>query len=176
MAISVQIPFLEDVLPRLKSGDAVLLSGVIYTARDAAHQRMAQWLAAGKSLPFSLEGQCIYYAGPSPTPPGRVIGAIGPTTAGRMDAYTPLLLAHGLKGMIGKGRRNAAVRQACIEHQAVYFAALGGAAALLSQTVKSAELLAWPELGPEAFYRLEIVDFPAFVINDCLGKDLYGNR
>ncbi len=170
---SLTTPLTEKAVLSLHSGDAVLLSGVIYTARDAAHQRLSQLLDQGKALPLSLAGQLIYYAGPAPTPPGKAVGSIGPTTAGRMDAYTPVLLAHGLKAMLGKGRRSPEVRRACQEQKAVYLAALGGAAALMAQKVKSCELVAWPELGAEAIYRLEVEELPAFVINDCYGGDLY---
>lgn len=162
----------EDVLP-LRAGQRVLISGVIYTARDAAHRRMAEALAQGNPLPFDVQGQIIYYVGPTPAPPGHVIGAAGPTTAGRMDAYAPQLVALGLKGMIGKGPRSEAVKQALQEHKAVYFGAIGGAGALLARTVKSVELIAYDDLGTEAIRRLVVEDFPAIVINDCHGGDAY---
>ena len=162
----------EDVMP-LRAGQQVLISGIVYTARDAAHGRMSDALANGESLPFDVRGQVIYYVGPSPAPPGRVIGAAGPTTAGRMDRYTPALLARGLKGTIGKGPRCDEVRAALQQHKAVYFGAIGGAGALLSKCIKSAELIAYEDLGTEAIRRLEIEDFPAIVVNDCHGGDAY---
>jgi fumarate hydratase subunit beta len=162
----------EDVIS-LRAGQRVLISGVIYTARDAAHRRMAEALAKGEPLPFDVQGQIIYYVGPTPAPPGHVIGAAGPTTAGRMDAYAPQLVSLGLKGMIGKGPRSEAVKQALREHKAVYFGAIGGAGALLAQTIKSAELVAYEDLGTEAIRRLVVEDFPAIVINDCHGGDAY---
>lgn len=166
-------PLTDEAIASLKSGDQVTISGVIYTARDAAHQRMADLLNEGKPLPIRLDGQILFYAGPAPTPPGGIIGAIGPTTASRMDPYTPALLARGLKGMIGKGKRAPQVRQACREEKAVYFTALGGVAALTAQRVRQCKLAAWGDLGPEAIYALEVEDLPAFVINDCYGNDLY---
>lgn len=171
--ITVTTPFTRTQASALKSGDKVLLSGTLYTARDAAHQRLVQCLEAGTPLPFPLTDAIIYYAGPSPAPPGRVIGAIGPTTAGRLDAYTPQLLAAGLRGMIGKGKRSPDVQNAIQEHQAVYFAALGGAAALLARCIEQVELIAWPELGAEAVRRLTVKNLPLTVINDCQGNDLY---
>jgi len=167
------LPLTAEKIAALHSGDQVLISGTIYTARDAAHQKMVACLQAGESLPFDMRGAVIYYAGPSPAPPGKVIGAVGPTTSGRMDAYTPQLLAAGLSGMIGKGRRNEQVRLAIQEYKAVYFAALGGAAALLARCVCTSELIAWPELGAEAVCRLEVEDMPLVVINDIYGQDLY---
>lgn len=173
MQHTLTLPFTAENISALHSGDTVLLSGTVYTARDAAHQRIVACLEQGKPLPFDLRGAVIYYAGPSPAPPGKIIGAIGPTTSGRMDAYTPKLLAAGLSGMIGKGRRSAEVRQAIVERQAVYFAALGGAAALLARCVRAAELIAWPELGAEAIYSLLVADMQLTVINDIHGNDLY---
>ena len=166
-------PLSDSVIEELRTGDKVLLSGVIYTARDAAHKRFIDTLQAGGSLPIEVTGQVIYYCGPSPPSPGRVIGASGPTTSGRMDAYTPTLLALGLKGMIGKGKRSRAVRDAIVEHKAIYFGATGGAGALLSKAVVSYEITAYEELGPEAVARLVVSDFPLFVINDVKGNDLY---
>lgn len=157
----------------LRSGEQVAITGVVYTARDAAHRRLAEALARGEKLPFDLRGQTIYYMGPSPAPPGKVIGAAGPTTSGRMDVFTPRLLEAGLKAMIGKGSRSAAVREAINQHRAVYFAALGGAGALISKTIKKADKVAYDELGPEAIRRLEVVDLPAIVVNDIYGGDLY---
>lgn len=173
-ALRVSVPFTNgQPLTRLKAGSKVLLSGVVYTARDAAHKRIVEALDRGEKPPFELEGQVIYYAGPCPPPPGRVIGSLGPTTSGRMDAYAPRLCAVGLKGMIGKGKRSKVVVRAITKFGAVYFATIGGAGALLSQAVKKAEVVAYPDLGPEAVYRLEIADFPALVAIDPLGRDMY---
>jgi fumarate hydratase subunit beta len=162
----------EDVL-KLEIGDRVLISGIIYTARDAAHKRLVDLLAAGKELPVDLKGQILYYVGPSPARPGRVIGAAGPTTAYRMDSYAATLMRQGLKAMIGKGKRDPAVIAALKEHQAVYLGATGGAGALISKCIKEAQVVAFPELGPEAVHRLVVVDLPTIVINDCYGRDLY---
>jgi fumarate hydratase subunit beta len=167
------IPLTEEVVVALRAGQEVLISGPLYSARDAAHRRMAEALARGDPLPFDVKGQVIYYVGPSPTPPGRVIGSAGPTTAGRMDAYTPALLALGLKATIGKGPRSEAVKAALREHRAVYFGAIGGAGALLAQRVVSVEPVAYEDLGTEAIRRLVVKDFPAIVINDCHGGDAY---
>ncbi|HME43810.1 MAG TPA: Fe-S-containing hydro-lyase [Syntrophorhabdales bacterium] len=166
-------PFGEGVVEELKAGDKVLLSGVVYTARDAAHKRFVDTLQAGGSLPLEIKGQVIYYCGPSPALPGRAIGAAGPTTSGRMDVYTPTLLALGLKGMIGKGKRSQAVKEAIVKYRAVYFGATGGAGALLSKAVVSYDIVAYEELGPEAVARLVVKDLPLFVINDTSGNDLY---
>ena len=166
-------PMSADVIESLKAGDQVLISGVIYVGRDAAHKRLVEALDRGDKLPFDLKGQTIYYMGPSPTKPGHVIGSAGPTTSGRMDAYTPRLLAAGLKAMIGKGLRTEAVRKAIREHKAVYFAAVGGAAALIARTIVKSDIIAYEELGPEAILRLEVKDFPAIVIDDVHGDDLY---
>jgi fumarate hydratase subunit beta len=173
MAKSVKLPLTEKTLAGLKAGDNILLSGVLYVARDAAHKRMTKSLEKGEPLPFDVEGQTLYYMGPSPAPPGRPIGSAGPTTAARMDMYTPRLLAAGLKGMIGKGVRSAEVKDAMIKHQAVYLAAIGGAGALISRTILKSEVVAYKDLGPEALLRLEVKDFPATVINDIYGGDLY---
>ena len=162
----------QDVL-QLAIGDTVLVSGVIYTARDAAHKRLVDMLAKGEPLPMELAGQIMYYVGPSPARPGRVIGAAGPTTSYRMDSYTPTLIKLGLKAMIGKGKRAPEVIEAMKTYKAVYLGATGGAGALISQRIKTAEVIAFPELGPEAVHRLEVEDFPAIVINDCQGRDLY---
>jgi fumarate hydratase subunit beta len=170
----VSVPFTGGLPPKfLKAGSKVLLSGVVYTARDAAHRRIVEALDRGEEPPFDLEGQVIYYAGPCPPAPGKVIGSLGPTTSGRMDAYTPRLCAAGLRGMIGKGKRSKAVVRALARYGAVYFVTVGGVGALLSQTVRKAEVVAYPDLGPEAVYRLEIVDFPALVGIDPLGRDMY---
>jgi len=157
----------------LHAGDRVILSGTIYTGRDAAHARMVALLAEGQPLPFPPEGQVIYYVGPTPPRPGEPIGSAGPTTSGRMDTYTPALLAAGITGIIGKGTRSAEVREAMARHKAVYFAATGGAGALLARRIKSAEVVAWEDLGPEAVRRLVVEDFPLVVINDVFGNDLY---
>ncbi|MGB8993473.1 MAG: Fe-S-containing hydro-lyase [Desulfobaccales bacterium] len=162
----------QDVL-QLTIGDTVLVSGVIYTARDAAHKRLVDMLAAGQPLPMDLKGQIIYYVGPSPARPGRVIGAAGPTTSYRMDSYAPTLIRLGLKAMIGKGKRAPEVIAAMQAYKAVYLGATGGAGALISQCIKAAEVIAFPELGPEAVHRLEVEDLPTVVINDCQGRDLY---
>jgi len=173
MAKKVTLPLTEETLESLKSGDNLLLSGVLYVARDAAHRRMIETLDRGEPLPFDIKGQTLYYMGPSPAPPGRVIGSAGPTTSTRMDAYTPRLLAAGLKGMIGKGIRSPAVKNSLIKYKAVYLAAVGGAGALISKTIVKSEVVAYPDLGPEAILRLEVKDFPATVINDINGGDLY---
>jgi fumarate hydratase subunit beta len=172
-AISLTLPLTDETVAGLSAGDAVLLSATIYTARDAAHARLVELIRAGKPLPIDLLGQVIYYAGPSPAKPGQVIGSIGPTTSGRMDAYAPELLAAGLKGMIGKGLRSQEVIDAIVRHRAVYFAATGGAAALLAKHVVACEVVAYEDLGCEAIHRLEVRDFPLIVINDCSGRDFY---
>lgn len=161
-----------DLAP-LHAGDTVLLSGVVYTARDAAHKRMMELLDAGNPLPFPLEGSAIYYVGPTPERPGQVIGSAGPTTSGRMDAYSPRLLDLGQSIMIGKGKRNQAVKDAVIKNGAVYLAALGGAGALMAASVKELEVICWEDLGCEAVRRLYVEDFPLTVILDTHGGDLY---
>lgn len=172
--VHISTPLADDVIERLKAGDPVLITGVLYTARDAAHERLHLMLERGEALPVDLAGQVIYYCGPTPPRPGRPIGAAGPTTATRMDSYTPeLLAAAGVKGMIGKGRRGAEVREALRRYRAVYFAAVEGTAALLGQRVLSAEIVAFPDLGPEAVYRFEVDRFPAVVANDIYGNDVY---
>lgn len=171
--IKLTTPLKDEDIKKLKAGDAVSITGVIYTARDAAHARLVKLLEEGKELPFNPEGQIIYYVGPSPAKPGKPIGSCGPTTSYRMDAYSPAILDQGLKGMIGKGARGANVRESMVKNQAVYFAAVGGAAALIAKSVKSSEIIAYEDLGAEAIRRLEVVDFPAIVINDCEGNDLY---
>ncbi|HHT06511.1 MAG TPA: TRZ/ATZ family protein [Hydrogenispora sp.] len=169
----LQTPVGKEQLATLASGDLVNLSGVLYTARDAAHQRLVARLEAGEPLPFALENQALFYVGPSPTPPGKIIGSCGPTTSSRMDPYTPLLLEQGLKIMIGKGPRSQEVVQAIQRHQAAYLVATGGAAALLAQCVKKAELIAYPDLGPEAIYRLEVEKMPLIVAIDPDGRNLF---
>ena len=170
---SITAPLTEEVVRSLHAGDHVLLSGVVYTARDAAHLRMLDCLKNGQPLPIELQGNVIYYAGPTPTPPGKPIGSIGPTTSTRMDAATPTLLSLGLRGMIGKGGRSAAVVQAMREHSAVYFAAVGGAAALMAECVTSCEVIAWDDLGPESVKRLTLKDLPLVVAVDCYGQDAF---
>lgn len=173
LPVNLHAPLEADRVETLKSGDRVLLSGTIYTARDAAHKRLVAMLEQGDALPFDLAGQVIYYVGPTPPRPGMPIGAAGPTTSYRMDPYAPVLIAHGLKGMIGKGVRNTAVREAIQRHKAVYMAAIGGAGALMAQSVASAEMVAFPELGAEAVRRLVVRDLPLTVVNDVHGGDLY---
>jgi fumarate hydratase subunit beta len=169
----ITAPLTDEAVRDLRAGDAVEITGVVYQARDAAHKRLVALLEAGEELPFELQGAVVYYMGPSPAKPGNVIGSAGPTTSGRMDAYAPLLIERGLKGMIGKGLRSEAVKKAMIEHTAVYFAATGGAGALLAQRIVANEVIAWPELGAEAVARLEVADFPVIVVGDCHGGDLY---
>ena len=166
-------PLTNEDIENLHAGDSVLLSGVVYTARDAAHARLVDLLRRGKPLPIDLTGQVIYYVGPTPAKPGRVIGSAGPTTAGRMDSYTPELLAAGLKAMIGKGERDESVIAALRKNKAVYFAATGGAGALLARHVVSCEVVAYEDLGCEAIHKLEVKDLPVVVINDCRGRDFY---
>jgi fumarate hydratase subunit beta len=174
MAITkITTPLTDEVVVSLHAGDEVAISGVIYQARDAAHKRLVALIEAGEELPFDLAGALVYYVGPSPAKPGAVIGSAGPTTSGRMDAYAPLLIERGLKGMIGKGLRSDAVKQAMQQHTAVYFAATGGAGALLARRIVGNEVIAWPELGAEACARLEVEDFPSIVVIDCHGADLY---
>ena len=169
----IQLPLTEELAKTLKAGDTVYLTGYIYTSRDAGHKRMCETLAKGEALPFDPTDATIYYVGPTPAKPGQVIGSAGPTTAGRMDAYAPRLLDLGLAGMIGKGNRSAAVMDAIRRNGAVYFAATGGAAALIARSIKKYTVLAWPELGPEAFAAMEVEDFPVIVVADCKGGDLY---
>jgi fumarate hydratase subunit beta len=171
--IRLTTPLTDDVAGRLHAGEHVLLSGIVYTARDAAHARLIELLRQGKSLPFDIKGQVIYYAGPTPARPGHVIGSAGPTTSGRMDSFTPALLQAGLKGMIGKGQRDQSVVDAIAAHKAVYFAATGGAAAMLAKRVVSCEVIAYEDLGCEAVRKLEVKDLPLIVINDCYGRDFY---
>jgi len=171
--IKLKAPLSDSDVAELKIGDEVLLSGVIYAARDAAHTRLMELLASGKELPIKIEGQVLYYVGPAPPRPGEVIGPAGPTTSCRMDPYTPPLLKLGLKGMIGKGKRSEEVIEAMKKHRAVYFAAVGGAAPLLMKKIKKAELVAFEELGTGALRRLEVEDFPLIVANDIYGNDLY---
>jgi fumarate hydratase subunit beta len=169
----ITAPLDRSLVRELRAGDTVLLSGTIITGRDAAHKRMTDLIKAGQPLPFEIEGLVIYYVGPTPAPPGRPIGAAGPTTSYRMDAYAPMLIEKGVNGMIGKGRRSQDVKDAMIKYGAVYFVAVGGAGALISQCVKEAEVLAWDELGPEAVRRLVVEDLPLIVATDSTGQDLY---
>ncbi|MBO8125751.1 MAG: Fe-S-containing hydro-lyase [Firmicutes bacterium] len=171
--LKITTPLTDETVCKLRTGDRVLLSGTVYTARDAAHARFMEAFERGEDLPFPLEGAVIYYVGPAPAKPGRVIGSAGPTTSGRMDVYTPALLERGLKGMIGKGSRSRQVREAITAAKAVYFAATGGAAALLAKCIMETEIIAYPELGPEAVRRLEVRDLPLTVVNDIYGGDLY---
>jgi fumarate hydratase subunit beta len=170
----ITTPLSDEVVRSLNAGDQVLIDGIIYTGRDAAHKRLCALIAEGKPLPVDLHGQVIYFAGPTPAKPGRVIGSVGPTTSYRMDMYSPIVIREaGLKGMIGKGQRNKAVKEAMAEGPAVYFAAVGGAGALLAERIVACEAVAYPELGPEAIYKCTVKDFPVIVATDCYGKDLY---
>ncbi|MGX6591670.1 fumarate hydratase subunit beta [Cetobacterium ceti] len=171
--IKLTTPLKDEDIAKLKAGDAVSITGVIYTARDAAHARLVKLLEDGKELPFDVKGQIIYYVGPTPAKPGHAIGSAGPTTSYRMDPYAPTLLDQGLKGMIGKGARGKEVRDSIVKNKAVYFAAVGGAAALIAKSIKEAEIIAYEDLGAEAVRRMEVVDFPAIVIDDIEGNDLY---
>ncbi len=173
MEYKLTTPLTREQLSPLKAGDTVLLSGTVYTARDAAHKRLAELLDAGDPLPFPLAGSAIYYVGPTPERPGEIIGSAGPTTSGRMDPYSPRLLDLGLSVMIGKGARNQAVKDAVVRNGAVYLAALGGAGALMAASVQSLEVICWEDLGCEAVRRLEVLDFPLTVILDAHGGDLY---
>ncbi|TGE31974.1 Fe-S-containing hydro-lyase [Desulfosporosinus sp. Sb-LF] len=171
--IRIEMPLTQEKVKGLKAGDNVLISGVIYTGRDAAHKKMIEALDAGVSLPFEMKDQVIYFVGPTPAKEGQVIGSAGPTTSGRMDAYSPKLIAEGLTGMIGKGLRSSEVVEAMKKHGAVYFGAIGGAGALISKCIVSAEVIAYPELGPEAVRRLVVKNFPVIVIIDHAGNNLY---
>jgi fumarate hydratase subunit beta len=171
--LHINAPLDTQTMNLLKSGDQVFITGIIFTARDAAHNRLIATLDKGEDLPFDLKNQIIYYMGPAPAKPGQVIGSAGPTTSGRMDIYTPRLLEAGLRGMIGKGSRSQSVKAAIQQYKAIYFAAIGGAGALISKTIKKAEVIAYEDLGPESIRKLELVDFPAVVINDIYGGDLY---
>lgn len=171
----ITAPLTEETIADLHAGDMVYITGTIYTARDAAHKRMAETLDRGEELPLSLQGNVIYYMGPSPAREGRIIGSAGPTTAGRMDSYTPRILDLGLKGMIGKGRRSEEVKRAIVRNGAVYFAAIGGAGALLSRSITAAEVIAYEDLGTEAVRKLTVENFPAIVVIDSAGHDMYQN-
>ena len=173
MAVSITLPLTREKARELKAGDSCLLSGVIYTARDAAHKRLCELVAEGKELPMDVKDAIIYFVGPTPARPGQAIGSAGPTTSYRMDAYSPILIEQGLTGMIGKGKRGPEVVAAMKEHGAVYFGAIGGCGALLSKCIKKAEIVAYEDLGAEAIRRLEVEDFPAIVIIDAEGNNLY---
>lgn len=166
-------PLEPQVVEKLKAGDQVFINGTIYVARDAAHKRMTQSLNKQEELPFELAGQTLYYMGPSPARPGQIIGSAGPTTSGRMDVYTPRLLAAGIRALIGKGARSPEVKEAIRKYKAIYLAVVGGAGALIAKSIKKAEVVAYEELKTEAIHRLEVEDFPAIVINDIYGGDLY---
>ena len=169
----ITTPLTADTVKNLRAGDVVRITGPVYTARDAAHKRMTEALAAGQPLPFDITGQVVYYVGPSPAKPGEVVGSAGPTTSGRMDKYTPTLIEKGMRGMIGKGSRSKEVIEACVKYGAVYFVAVGGAAAVISQSIKGEEMIAYEDLGPEAIRRYEVEDFPAIVCIDAEGNDFY---
>ena len=171
--IFINTPLTDKVLEKLRIGDKVLINGIIYSARDAAHKRLPELINQGKWPPFDLTDQIIYYVGPTPPKPGMAIGSAGPTTSYRMDPYTPILIAKGLKSMIGKGFRNQEVIKTMKKYKAVYFAATGGAGALISKAIKKAEIVAYEDLGTEAIRRMEVEDFPAVVVNDIYGNDLY---
>jgi fumarate hydratase subunit beta len=171
--VRLTTPLTPDQVAGVRAGDQVLIDGVVYGARDAAHARLVATLEAGEPLPIDLAGAIIYYVGPAPARPGQPIGSAGPTTSSRMDRFAPALYAAGVKATIGKGYRTAPVREAIVEHQALYLAAVGGSGALLSRRIVSSTVVAYPELGPESIYRLEVRDFPAVVVNDAYGSDLY---
>ncbi len=173
MAISIKTPFTREDARCLKAGDSCLITGVIYTARDAAHKRLCELVAQGKELPVDIKDSIIYFVGPTPAKPGQAIGSAGPTTSYRMDAYSPTLISLGQTGMIGKGKRGPEVVEAMKEHGAVYFGAIGGCGALLSKCIKKAEVIAYDDLGAEAIRRLEVVDFPVVVVIDSEGNNLY---
>jgi len=166
-------PLSVNDVESLRSGDRVTLTGIVYTARDAAHRKLLELIEKGEELPIPIEGQVIYYVGPSPAPPGRVIGAAGPTTSYRMDPFAPKLLELGLKGMIGKGKRSKEVIEAMVRYKAVYMAAVGGAGALMAKAIKAARVVAYEELGPEAIRELKVEKLPVVVVNDTIGNDLY---
>jgi fumarate hydratase subunit beta len=173
MSVSVKAPLNREEARKLKAGDSCLISGVIYTARDAAHKRLCELIKKGKELPFDIKDSVIYFAGPTPSRPGEAIGSAGPTTSYRMDAYSPYLIQIGQTGMIGKGKRGPEVVEAMKKHGAVYFGAIGGCGALLSKCIKKAEIIAYEDLGAEAIRRLEVEDFPVIVIIDSEGNNLY---
>jgi fumarate hydratase subunit beta len=174
MAQIITAPLTDETVSSLSAGDEVLINGIIFTGRDAVHKKLCDLIEKNSPLPMNLRGQIIYFAGPTPTPPGKPVGSIGPTTSYRMDAYSPILIEKtGLKGMIGKGQRSKEVIQSMMKYCAVYFAAIGGAGALISKSIVKSEVVAYPELGPEAIYRLTVKNFPAIVATDCRGNDFY---
>jgi fumarate hydratase subunit beta len=173
MVKRITAPLTAETIRDLRAGESVLISGTVYTGRDLAHKRLFDSIKAGEKLPFDLSGSVIYYVGPAPAKPGQVIGSAGPTTSYRMDTYAPLLMEHGMRGMIGKGNRNPAVLEAMKRFGAVYFAATGGAGALIARSIKQAKVIAYDDLGPEAVRELKVEDFPVIVINDMYGGDLY---
>ncbi len=171
--IHLQTPLKSEDLEKLKTGDKVMISGTVYTARDAAHKRLVELLEQGKELPFDIEGAVIYYVGPAPAPPGRPIGSAGPTTSYRMDPYAPALMEAGMKGMIGKGPRSPEVIDSMIKNKAVYFAAIGGAAVVIADAIKEAKIIAYEDLGAEAIRKMRVENFPCIVANDTRGNDIY---
>jgi fumarate hydratase subunit beta len=175
MVKRITTPLTDKQIEDLRSGDQVLISGIIYTGRDAAHKRLSELIDQGTQLPVDIQGQVIYYVGPTPPRPGKVIGSAGPTTSGRMDAYSPKLIARGLKGIIGKGYMSDVVKEALKKHKSIYFGAIGGAGAYLARQIRSAHVVAYEDLGPEAIRKLEVEDFPAVVIHDIFGGDLYAD-
>jgi len=173
IARAITLPLTDEVLETLHAGDELLLTGVMYVGRDAAHKRMVDALEAGRKLPVDLKGQVIYFMGPTPARPGKTIGSAGPTSSYRMDTYSPRLMAEGLKGMVGKGMRSPEVKEAMKKYKAVYLGAIGGAGALIAGSIRKVDVVAYDDLGPEALRRIEVQDFPATVINDIYGGDLY---
>lgn len=169
----IETPVSDETIEKLRAGDRVLITGDLYTGRDSAHKKLIELVKEGKDLPFDIKGQFIYYVGPTPARPGKPIGSAGPTTSYRMDSFAPTLHSMGLKGTIGKGSRNEEVKEALKKYKAVYLAAVGGAGALISKSIESSEVIAYPELGPEAIRRVKVKDFPCIVINDIYGGDLY---
>jgi len=171
--IKITTPLSDEVVDSLKSGDQVSIKGILYTARDAAHKRLIDLLDHGDELPFDIKGQIIYYVGPTPAKPGAIIGSAGPTTSYRMDPYAPRLMEVGMKGMIGKGNRTQSVIDAMVKYKSIYFAAIGGAGALVARSIKKVEIIAYEDLGPEAIRKMEVEDFQAVVVNDTYGNDVY---
>ena len=171
--IKITTPLSDEVVDSLKSGDQVSIKGILYTARDAAHKRLIDLLDHGDELPFDIKGQIIYYVGPTPAKPGAIIGSAGPTTSYRMDTYAPRLMEVGMKGMIGKGNRTQNVIDAIVKYKSIYFAAIGGAGALVARSIKKVEIIAYEDLGPEAIRKMEVEDFQAVVVNDTRGNDVY---
>jgi fumarate hydratase subunit beta len=171
--IRVSTPLCDDVVNKLRSGNKVLINGIIYTGRDVAHKRLVDLIDRGEALPFDMKGQIIYFVGPTPARSGRPVGSAGPTTSYRMDAYSPKLIEKGLKGMIGKGARSQEVIDAMVKYKCVYMTAVGGAGALISKCIKSSEIIVYEDLGPEAVRKMEVEDLPVIVVNDTLGNDLY---